>query len=60
MTNVMIRLRALLRDDQGQDLTEYGLLACLISVVAITAIGELGTQVNTLWKDIITVVKDLL
>ena len=60
MTNVMIRVRALLRDDDGQDLTEYGLLACLIAVVAIAALGGLGIQVNTLWSGIIAGLESVL
>ena len=60
MTNVMIRVRALLRDDNGQDLTEYGLLACLIAVVAIAALGGLGIQVNTLWSGIIAGLESVL
>ncbi len=55
--NVMIRLRALPRDDAGQDLTEYGLLACLI---AIAAIGGLGTEVSALWSGIVAGLKDIL
>lgn len=58
--NVMIRLRALPRDDAGQDLTEYGLLACLIAVAAIAAIGSLGTEVSALWSGIVAGLKDVL
>ena len=56
----MIRLRALLRDDEGQDLTEYGLLACLIAVAAIAAIGGLGIEFSTLWDGIVAGLKDVL
>lgn len=58
--NVMIRLRALLRDDEGQDLTEYGLLACLIAVAAIAAIGGLGIEVSALWDGIVSGLEDIL
>ena len=41
-------LRALLRDDAGATAIEYGLIAALISIAAITAMGALGnTLVNT-------------
>jgi Flp pilus assembly pilin Flp len=37
-----------LHEDNGQDLIEYGLLAAFISIIAITAITGIGSQVN-LW-----------
>jgi pilus assembly protein Flp/PilA len=39
----------LIRDDSGQDLIEYALLAGFISLVAILAITALGTGVNTVY-----------
>ena len=42
-----------LRLDAGQDLLEYGLLAALIAVVALGAVGFLGEQLNTVfWQHI--------
>lgn len=46
------RLRALVRDDSGQDLIEYALLAGFISLVAVTAITNVGTGVNTVYGNI--------
>ena len=41
---------AFVRDDRGQDLVEYGLLACLIATVAIVAMSQVGlTILNTFW-----------
>jgi pilus assembly protein Flp/PilA len=34
------------RDEQGQDLIEYALLAGLISIASITAITSLGTAIQ--------------
>jgi pilus assembly protein Flp/PilA len=48
------RLRALVRDDSGQDLIEYGLLATLIAVAAIAALTAGGVQINTMWTTIST------
>lgn len=43
----MTRLaRQLVSDDDGQDLIEYALLAAFISIVAVAAITNIGTQVN--------------
>jgi Flp pilus assembly pilin Flp len=43
------RLNRLLCEDDGQDLVEYGLLASLISIVAIVSIGTLGPLVGALY-----------
>ena len=40
------RLRALVRDDRGQDLIEYALLAGLISLASVLAITALGTAIQ--------------
>jgi pilus assembly protein Flp/PilA len=45
--------RALLRDESGQDLMEYGLLATLIAIVVMTAVGEVGLQLDGLWNRIV-------
>jgi pilus assembly protein Flp/PilA len=36
----------LLRDEQGATAIEYGLIAALIAVAAITAMGALGNQLS--------------
>lgn len=42
-----------LRLDDGQDLLEYGLLASLIALVALGAVGILGDQLNRVfWQGI--------
>ena len=40
------------REDQGQDLIEYALLAGFISLVAVTAITNVGTGVNKVYGNI--------
>ena len=43
----------ILRDDQGQDLAEYGLLAALIVVVAIASVTLVGNTINDVfWESI--------
>ena len=39
------RLRALVRDDSGQDLIEYALLAALIALASVIAVTQAGTAV---------------
>ncbi|TAM76111.1 Flp family type IVb pilin [bacterium] len=45
---------ALLRDDEGVTMVEYGLMLALVAVVAITAVKLLGTNVSTLFNTIAT------
>lgn len=48
----MLNLRSLLRDDSGQDVVEYGLLAAFISVFAVITIKAIGPLVNDLYVKI--------
>jgi Flp pilus assembly pilin Flp len=43
-------LRKLWRDDEGQDLAEYGLLLILICVALVTAIGLFKNQISTVFS----------
>ena len=45
------------RDDQGQDLIEYALLAGFSSLVAVVAITNVGTGVNAVYTNIDSQVK---
>ena len=47
---LMNRMRALLRDDAGQDLLEYALLASLIALVCISAVEITGGSVTGLFE----------
>lgn len=38
------------RDEQGATAIEYGLIAALIAVAAITALDKVGEQVNTTFE----------
>jgi pilus assembly protein Flp/PilA len=48
------RLKALARNDEGQDLLEYALLVALIALVCVGAIGLAGTNVNVIFGRIAT------
>ena len=43
--NVVIRLRALWRDESGQDLLEYALLGSLIALVCYVAVDSTGSTI---------------
>jgi len=44
----------LLRDEQGATAIEYGLIAALIAVAAITAMGALGDQLSSTFTEVAT------
>jgi pilus assembly protein Flp/PilA len=43
---------SLMRDEQGQDLIEYALLAGLISIICVAAITTAGSKVSALWDKV--------
>ena len=52
-------LSRLVREEKGQDIIEYALLAAAISVVAIPTVPAIGTAVNSAYGNIQTQVKSL-
>ena len=42
----MIKIRKMMKDEKGATAIEYGLIAALIAVAAITAMSGLGAQLN--------------
>ena len=53
MQAVVKLISRLVVKDDGQDLTEYGLLAALIAIVALAAVTQLGETIRTvLWTPI--------
>jgi pilus assembly protein Flp/PilA len=44
----------LLRDEQGATAIEYGLIAALIAVAAMTAMGSIGTELTTTFSTVAT------
>lgn len=49
MARVLARL---VREERGQDLIEYGLLAALISLIAIVAIANIGSLLAASYADL--------
>lgn len=47
MQSFLIRF---IRDEEGQDLIEYALLAGFISLVAVVAVTSVGTGVNSVYN----------
>ena len=53
----MNKLFAFLRDESGATAIEYGLIAALISVVIITAVTTVGSNLTTTFTAIATAVR---
>jgi pilus assembly protein Flp/PilA len=51
MKNMLARL---IKEEEGQDLIEYALLAAFIAVVVIAAVQSVGTKVNTIFQNVNT------
>jgi pilus assembly protein Flp/PilA len=53
MKRALTDIAGFVRDESGQDLLEYGLLATVIAVAAILAITTVGSTINTVfWETI--------
>jgi pilus assembly protein Flp/PilA len=50
----MTKFRKMLKDTKGATAIEYGLIAALIAVAAITAMQGLGNQLNTTLTEVQT------
>jgi pilus assembly protein Flp/PilA len=45
-------LNRLVREEEGQDLIEYALLAALIALACTFAMKAVGTQLNLVWDGV--------
>ena len=50
----MKRFMQLLRDEEGQDLIEYALLASLVAMVTIATLRVMGTKVAAFYTMLVT------
>lgn len=44
----------LMKDESGQDLIEYALIASIIALGCVVAMGAVTTELNTVWTSITT------
>jgi Flp pilus assembly pilin Flp len=54
MAKLIALVRSLARDEKGQDLIEYALLATMIAIFCIAALVNASSEVNTMWGEIAT------
>ena len=55
MTSLLVRWETFIastKDEEGQTLIEYGLIVALISIVAIAALGLIGTNVTGVFNSV--------
>ena len=45
-------IQRFIREEEGQDLIEYALLAAIIAIGAIVAMGALSQQINTTFDNV--------
>lgn len=53
-------MKSFWHDEDGQSLSEYGLILALIAVVAIAALTTLGSNIGELFDEVATKIKDSL
>jgi Flp pilus assembly pilin Flp len=60
MKPVLASIARFVRDEYGQDLTEYGLLAALVACFAIAAVGVLGRVItDTFWSQVVQLAQNI-
>ena len=50
----MYKMKEFVRDESGATAIEYGLIAALVSVAAITAMSALGTSLTGIFNEVST------
>ena len=53
MHHMLAAARRIVNGEDGQDLVEYGLLAGLIAIFAMTGVTALGATIQTVFWDVI-------
>jgi Flp pilus assembly pilin Flp len=54
MAKLFALLRSLARDEKGQDLIEYALIAAMIAIFSIAGLVNASAEVNAIWDQIAT------
>lgn len=56
--NLLTYVRNFVRQEDGQDLIEYALIVALISLVAVVALTNAGSAVNTIFQNIVSALQN--
>jgi Flp pilus assembly pilin Flp len=54
MAKLIALVRSLARDEKGQDLIEYALIATMIAIFSIAGLVNASGEVNAIWDQIST------
>jgi pilus assembly protein Flp/PilA len=54
---MMNKLKGLVVEEQGQGMTEYGLVLGLIAVAAVVSLGLLRTEIQEMFSDVVSLVQ---
>ena len=52
MTNLLVRLQNMFRNEKGQGMVEYGLIIGLIAIVVVATLVILGPQISKVFTKI--------
>jgi pilus assembly protein Flp/PilA len=50
--NLYVKVQNLMNREEGQDLVEYALVVCLISLACITGVNKVTTAITTVFSNI--------
>ena len=54
LMKLSVKMQTMLMSEEGQDLIEYALVVALIAFGALTAMGTLANDINTVFNNIAT------
>jgi len=57
MSKIASAVKAFIADENGVTAIEYGLIAALVGVAIVTAVGALGAQLNLTFGDVVAAMK---
>jgi len=57
MKKVMAKVAGFVRDENGTEVLEWGLVCGLLVIGAITVIGLIGPKITSMWNNINTAIK---
>jgi pilus assembly protein Flp/PilA len=60
MSELLLKLKSFWNREEGQGLVEYSLILVLVSIVAITALGLIGTNVTKVLNTIANTLSNAL
>ncbi|HQY91287.1 MAG: Flp family type IVb pilin [Caldilinea sp.] len=60
ITYYYLILKSYMEREEGQDLIEYALIAGLLALAAVVALGALGGSIQSMWDALATAVEDAM